>query len=90
VRDLAGMPHVWTYGHNGRAGGPLTKARSSPRWLNATTFFYVEEAACGSACGIGPAWQPDGHTFIYDIALQAETVSRIGQVDGTWPRPGQT
>jgi hypothetical protein len=90
VRDPAGMPHVWTYGHSGRAGGTLPNVRSSPVWLNASAFFYVEEAACGSACGIGPAWQPNGHTFTYDISLQAETASRISQVYGTWPRPGQT
>jgi Tol biopolymer transport system component len=90
VRDAAGTPRVWTYGHSGRAGGTLPNVRSSPVWLNATTFFYVEEAACGSACGIGPAWQPDGHTFTYDISKQAEDVSRIGQVYGTWPQPGQT
>jgi hypothetical protein len=90
VRDPSGIPHVWTYGHGGRAGGILPRVRSSPVWLNASTFFYVEEAACGSACGIGPTWQPDGHTFTYDISRQAETPSRIGQVYGTWPQPGET
>jgi hypothetical protein len=48
----------------------------------------VEEAACSSNC-IGPAWQPDGKTFTYDIAVQAETSSRISAVYGVWPRPGQ-
>jgi hypothetical protein len=90
VRDPAGMPHVWTYGHGGRAGGTLPNVRSSPVWLNALSFFYLEEAACGNGCGIGPAWQPDKNTFTYDISRQAEDASRISQVYGTWPRPGQT
>ncbi len=90
VRDSGGTPHVWLYGHNGRAGGQLPNVRSSPAWLNATTFLYVEEAPCSPNCGIGPAWQPDGKTFTFDIAAQAETSSRISQVYGAWPRPGQT
>jgi hypothetical protein len=90
VRDPSGIPHVWTYGHGGRAGGTLPKVRSSPIWLNASAFFYVEEAACGSACGIGPAWQPDGNTLTYDVSKQAESPSGISKVYGTWPQPGQT
>jgi Tol biopolymer transport system component len=88
VRDSTGTPHVWVYGNSGRTGSPLPNVRSSPAWLNSTTFFYVEEAACSSNC-IGPAWQPDGKTFTYDIAVQAETSSRISAVYGVWPRPGQ-
>jgi Tol biopolymer transport system component len=90
VRDTNGTPHVWLYGHTGRSGGPLPNVRSSPVWLNATTIYYVEEAACSSNCGIGPAWQPDGKTFTYDIAAGAETASHITTVYGAWPRPGQT
>jgi hypothetical protein len=90
VRDPAGLPHVWTYGYGGRAGGKLPKVRSSPVWLNALYFFYQEEAMCGSGCGSGPAWQPDGHNFTYDISRQAEDASRIDRVYGTWPQPGQT
>jgi hypothetical protein len=90
VRDSAGMPHVWLYSHDGRSGGQLPNVRSSPAWLTSTTFFYVEEAACGSNCGIGPAWQPDGKTFTFDSASQTETASKIAQVFGVWPRPGQT
>ena len=90
VRDSTGAPHVWVYGHGGRSGGTLPNIRSSPAWLNATAFFYVEEAACSPNCGIGPAWQPDLKTFTYDIAAQAETPSRISAVYGAWPRPGQT
>src|SRR5438067_229474 len=44
VRDKAGTPHVWLYGHGGHSGGQLPNVRSSPAWLNSTTFFYVEEA----------------------------------------------
>ncbi len=89
VRDSAGQPHVWLYGHGGRSGGQLPNVRSSAVWLNTTTVFYVEEAACGSNCGIGPAWQPDGKTFTFDVGAQGETASKIGQVYGEWPRPGQ-
>ena len=89
TRDSAGTPHVWLYGHGGRSGGQLPNPRSSPAWLNSTAFFYVEEAPCGSTCGIGPAWQPDGKTFTNDVANQAETSSKISQVYGAWPRPGQ-
>jgi hypothetical protein len=90
VRDSAGMPHTWLYSHDGRSGGELPNPRSSAAWLTPSSFLYVEEAACGSACGIGPAWQPDGKTFLFDTATQAETASKIGQVYGSWPRPGQT
>lgn len=89
VRDASGTPHVWIYGHGGRSGGELPNVRSSPIWLNQTTFLMTEEAPCGNNCGPGPAWQPDGKTFTYDIAAQAETSSQISQVYGAWPRPGQ-
>jgi hypothetical protein len=49
----------------------------------------VEEAPCSPSCGIGPAWQPTNNRFTYDIAQQAETASKISQVYGAWPRPGQ-
>ena len=89
VRDTAGTPHVWLYGHGGRSGGQLPNVRSSPIWLNSTELFYAEEAVCSTNCGIGPAWQPDGKTFTFDVAAQAETASKISQVYSAWPRPGQ-
>jgi Tol biopolymer transport system component len=89
VRDSAGTPHTWMYSHNGRSGGQLPNVRSTPLWLNSTTFLYIEEAACGSNCGIGPAWQPDGKSFTFDTAAQAETASHISAAYGAWPRPGQ-
>lgn len=89
VRDSAGTPHVWVYGHSGRPGIQLQGFRATPTWLNTTAFLYVEEAACSPNCGMGPAWQPDGKTFTYDIGALAEAASRISQVDGVWPRPGQ-
>jgi hypothetical protein len=89
VRDSSGAPHVWVYGRNGHSAGPLPNVRSSPAWLNSTTFFYMEEAPCSPSCGIGPAWQPTSNRFTYDIAQQAETASKISQVYGAWPRPGQ-
>ena len=79
-RDAAGTPHVWTFGQAGRAGGQLPNVRSSPVFLNNTSLFYVEEASCGTNCGPGPATQPDGKTFTYDIGRQAEDPSRISQV----------
>lgn len=90
VRDSSATPHTWIYGNDGRSGGQLPNVRSSPVWLTSTAFFYVEEAACGANCGIGPAWQPDGKTFTFDTATQAETASKIAKVYGAWPRPGQT
>ena len=88
-RDSTGTPHVWVYGHGGRSGGQLPNIRSSPMWLNAVATFYVEEASCGANCGPGPATQPDGKTFTYDVVKQVEDASRISQVLGAWPRPGQ-
>jgi hypothetical protein len=89
VRDSAGTPHVWLYGHGGRAGGQLPNIRSSPAWVNTNDLFYVEEAVCSTNCGIGPAWQPDGKTFTYDVAQGTESTSKISQVYSAWPRPGQ-
>ena len=89
VRDNAGTPHVWLYGHGGRSGGQLPNVRSSPAWLSSTAFFFVEEAACSTNCGLGPAWQPDGKTFTFDLAAQTETASKISVVYGAWPRAGQ-
>ncbi len=90
VRDTPGTPHVWVYGHGGRSGGELPNIRSSAVWVNAVSAFYIEEAPCGNNCGPGPATQPDGKTFTYDVGRQAEDPSRISQVLGAWPRPGQT
>ena len=90
VRDSTGTPHVWLYGHGGRSGGQLANVRSTPSWLTSTVIFYIEEAPCGSSCGIGPSIGPDGNTFTYDLSVQAEAPSRIAQVLGAWPRPGQT
>src|SRR5437764_685054 len=73
VRDSAGTPHVWLYGHGGQTGGQLPNVRSSPIWLNSTELFYVEEAVCSTNCGIGPAWQPDGKTFTFEDAQQPDT-----------------
>src|SRR5256886_2099631 len=86
---LAFSPDVWLYGHGGRSGGQLPSVRSSPIWLNSTELFYAEEAVCSTNCGIGPAWQPNGKTFTFDLAAQAETASKISQVYSAWPRPGQ-
>lgn len=90
VRDSAGIPHVWTYGHSGRAGGMLALGvRSSPAWLNTTTILIEEEAPCAPNCGPGPATQPDMHTFTYDLGRAAESPSSIASVLGSWPRVGQ-
>lgn len=89
VRDSAGIPHVWLYGHGGQAGGELANVRSTPSFLNAASVFLVEEAPCGSSCGIGPATQPDGKTFVYNIGTQTETASTIASNLGSWPRLGQ-
>ncbi len=89
VRDSSGTPHVWLYGHGGRASGMLSGVRASPVFLNPTTVFYEEEAACAPNCSPGLATQPDGHTFTYDLGRQLESPSSITAVLGSWPRLGQ-
>ena len=90
VRDSSGNPHVWIYGHGGRAGGQLGNIRSTEGFLNASTVFLVEETSCLPNCGPGPASTPDGKYFTYDLGTQAETASSIKALYGAWPRPGQT
>ena len=89
VRDAAGTPHVVLHAHGARTGTQLPGVRSSPVFLNATTIFYLEEAPCGTNCGIGPSTQPTGKTFTYDIAHSAEATSTIFSILAIWPRPGQ-
>jgi hypothetical protein len=89
VRDSAGIPHVWLYGHGGRSGSQLANVRSSPEFLTASQIFYIEESPCGANCGPGPATLPDGKTFIFDMGKQTETASTIATVYATWPLPGQ-
>ena len=89
VRDVAGTPHVVLHVHGARTGTQLPGVRSSPVFLNATTIFYLEEAPCGTNCGIGPSTQPTGKTLTYDISRSAEATSTIFSVLATWPRPGQ-
>jgi hypothetical protein len=90
VRDTSGLPHVWIYGHGGRAGGELGNVRSSPLFLNAGALFLVEEAPCGANCGLGPQTSPDGKTFVYSLGTQTESASSIATALGSWPRIGQT
>jgi hypothetical protein len=90
VNDSSGLPHVWLYGHNGRSGGQLGNVRSSPDFVNTTSLFLVEEAACSADCGLGQASKPTGNTFIFDLATQTEAASGIASVHGAWPRMGQT
>ena len=89
VRDAAGTPHVWLNAHSAKTSSQLASVRSSPAFLNASSFFYIEEAPCGVNCGPGPATQPTGRAFVYDISLKVETTSTIFSVLTTWPRPGQ-
>ena len=89
VRDATGIPHVWLYGHSGRAGSQLPNVRSTPEFLTASLIFYIEETPCGVNCGPGPATQPDGKTFIFDMSRQVETASTIANVYAIWPKPGQ-
>jgi hypothetical protein len=90
VRDTTGTPHVWVYGLGRQERGQLPNTRSSPMWVNTTAVFYVEEAPCGATCGPGPSTQPTDKRFTYDLGLQSEAPSKINQVIGAWPRPGQT
>jgi hypothetical protein len=90
VRDSAGNPHVWIYGHGGRSGGQLGNVRSGPVFLSASALFLIEEAPCGAGCGLGGPTAPDGKTYVYNLATQSETASSIGTALGSWPRIGQT
>jgi hypothetical protein len=89
VRDAAGTPHVWLNAHAAKTGTQLASVRSSPVFLTATTVFDIEEASCGVNCGPGPATQPTGRSFTYDITHKVESASTILSVLATWPRPGQ-
>jgi hypothetical protein len=90
VRDTSGTPHVWLYGHGGRAGGMLAVGlRSSPAFLTTTSMLIDGEAPCAPNCGPGPATQPNGHTYVFDLGRMIETPSSIATVLGSWPRPGQ-
>jgi hypothetical protein len=90
VRDSSGTPHVWLWDHGrGKEAVMLPGVSGSPLFLNSTTVFYEEEASCAPNCGPGPATQPDGRTFIYDIGRGVESPSAIVSVLGTWPRLGQ-
>src|SRR5258708_34830945 len=71
VRDTAGTPHVWLYGHGGRSGGQLPNQRAAPGWRNRTAALYVREAPCGPNCGPGPSTQPDRQDFPFDTRPQA-------------------
>ena len=87
--DSAGLPHVWIYGHGGRAGGELGNIRTSPVFLNTTQLFLAEAEACTN-CGPGPGYKLDDKTFVYNLGTQSETASSIQSVLGAWPRVGQT
>ncbi len=90
VVDSTGLPHVWLYGHSGRAGGQLPNVRAQPAFLNTSSLFLQEEAACTADCGLGQQWKATGNTFVFSLAAQNETPSSIASVLGSWPRIGQT
>ena len=90
VVDSSGLPHVWIYGHGGRADGQLPNVRSTPAFLNATSLFMVEETACTADCGLGQSSKATGNTFVFSLSTQTETPSSIASVLGAWPRIGQT
>lgn len=90
VLDSSGLPHVWIYGHSGRSGGQIPNVRSTPSFLNTSSLFVVEEAACTSDCGPGQASKATGNSFIFSLSAQNETASSIASVLGSWPRIGQT
>lgn len=86
----SGLPHVWIYGHGGRSNGELPNVRSTPSFVNSTSLFVVEDAACTAGCGLGQSYTATGNTFIYNLSTQTETASSIASVLGSWPRIGQT
>ena len=88
--DGSGLPHVSLYGHDGRSGGQIQNVRSTPAFLNTTSLFLIEEAACSADCGLGQSSKATGNTFVYSLSSQTETSSSIASVLGSWPRVGQT
>src|SRR5260370_13257546 len=83
VRDTAGTPHVWLYGHGGRSGGQLPHLRSSPVWVNGTAIFYFPEAPFRPTCGPGPSTPPHRQTFTLHLRPHAHSAPPLSHV----PRP---
>src|SRR5258708_23641068 len=48
VRDTAGTPHVWLYGHGGRNGRQPPNGPASPVWVKWTAAVFFQEAPRGS------------------------------------------
>jgi hypothetical protein len=83
--DSSLLPHVGLFSVQGSTLGPQPGGiRSGATFLNNNLLWYQEETPCD--CGLAGASQPSGRTFIYDIAGETETSSRISGVYDAWPR----
>jgi hypothetical protein len=82
--DSAGHPHVSLYSVQGNSVRAVVSGlRSGAQFLNNNRLWYQEEAACD--CGLTTS-QTTGTTYLYDIAGNAESGSRLSGVFDAWPR----
>ena len=82
--DSAGHPHVNLYSVQGNSVRAVVPGlRSGALFLNNNLVWYQEEAACD--CGLTTS-QTTGTTYLYDIAANSESGSRLSGVFDAWPR----
>src|SRR5258708_1708044 len=77
VRDTAGTPHVWLYGHGGRSGGHPPHRRSSPVWIKRAPAFYFEKRPLRTHHRPGPSPPPHRKALTFQTAPPAERRPRI-------------
>ena len=84
--DSSGLPHVSTYGHNGRSGGEIPGVRAWATWINATTLWYEEERACTASdnCTF-TSFLPTGNHFLSNNGSAGETSTAISLVESILP-----
>ena len=82
--DSARHPHVSLYSVQGNSlRAVVSGLRSGAQFLNNNLLWYQEEAACD--CGLATS-QTTGTAYLYDIAANAESGSRLSGVFDAWPR----
>ena len=82
--DSAGHPHVNLYSVQGNSVRAVVPGlRSGALFLSNNLLWYQEESACD--CGLSTS-QTTGTTYLYDIAANSESGSRLSGVFDAWPR----
>jgi hypothetical protein len=85
IYDSAGHPRAALYSVQGNSLGPSPSGlRSGALFLNNNLVWYQEESPCD--CGLGGQSQTTGRAFLYDIAANTESGSRLTGVYDAWPR----